>query len=122
MLSQHPAGTGTPKQGSFTQPLLNLSLQLLRRVRCTSRSVGVRCDPSDGAGAGVTHDSREVRGARWWLWERSACVGVGACGVLAWMVATYQPRAFELTLCIDSGGTVEVTLLIINKADGAAEG
>ena len=31
----------------------------------------VRCDPSDGAGAGVTHDTREVRGPRWRRWERS---------------------------------------------------
>jgi len=33
---------------------------------------GVRCDPSDGAGAGVTHGTREVRCARSRRWERSA--------------------------------------------------
>ena len=32
----------------------------------------VRCDPSDGAGAGVTYDTHEVRGPRSRRWESSA--------------------------------------------------
>jgi len=39
----------------------------------------VRCDPSDGAGAGVAHTKREVCGARSRRWERSSRhVGIGS--------------------------------------------
>ena len=56
-------------------------------LRALSLSYGdgydVRCDPSDGAGAGVTHGTREVRRPRSRRWERDRPARVGLVRVSA---------------------------------------
>ena len=56
----HILPTHTPPQAQTTSH----TTLCTRPLSCCDVYDDVRCDPSDGAGAGVTHDTREVRGAR----------------------------------------------------------